>query len=340
MTGGPWSSRNPARHLEREMIVDIMEYLAQKAREKKSTIVFPEGQDPVIQKAAMELSKQDMAHPVLLNRGSAKGEEIRETVDISASPHLERYIDQYCEDRDMPRSAGKRIVSQPLCFAAMMVKNHDAHGMVAGIAHATDDVILASELMIGFQQGISTASSFFLMELPGFSGGEEGRIIFADPAVNPDPDPEQLADIAVTTAQSARDLLGWEPRVAMLSFSTKGSASHALVDKVIKATEIARGKAPEFLIDGEMQADTALLESVAQKKMNTESPVAGRANVLIFPDLNAANIGSKLVQRLSGATSYGPVLQGFARPVSDLSRGSTVADVVGASLMVAVRAGS
>ena len=329
--------------------MDLMEYLVQKARKSPATIVFPEGDNPVICEAAAKLAEQGLARPILLGNPEAIQKEAKsrpedrpplEVIDPSTSPELERYIDQYCRERDMPQSVGKRIVTQPLCFGAMMVKNKDAGGMVAGIAHPTEDVILASELIIGFQPGIGLASSFFVMEVPGFTGGEDGRIIFADPAVNPDPDPEQLADIAVSTAHSARDLLGWEPRVAMLSFSTRGSANHALVDKVVKATELARQKAPDLLIDGEMQADTALIESVALKKMNSESPVAGRANILIFPDLNSGNISSKLVQRLSGAASYGPVLQGFARPVSDLSRGATVEDVVGASLMVAARAGS
>jgi phosphate acetyltransferase len=328
--------------------MDLMDYLVQKAKKSPATIVFPEGEDPVIQEAAHKLEEQGLARPILLGHGEVvqKGTKARsdgriplKIIDPCTSPELERYIAQYCRERDMPRSVGKRIVTQPLCFAAMMVKNEDAGGMVAGIAHPTEDVILASELMIGFQAGIGLASSFFVMGVPGFTGGEEGRIIFADPAVNPDPDPEQLADIAISTAHSARDLLGWEPRVAMLSFSTRGSASHALVDKVVKATELARQKAPDLLIDGEMQADTALFESVALQKMNSESQVAGRANILIFPDLNSGNIGAKLVQRLAGAASYGPVLQGFARPVSDLSRGATAEDVVGASLMVAVRAG-
>ncbi len=326
----------------------LMEYLARKAKKSPSTIVFPEGENPIICEAAGKLAEQGLARPILLGDPETIQREAKsrpedhpplEIIDPSASSELERYIDQYCRERDMPQSVGKRIVTQPLCFGAMMVKSKDAGGMVAGIAHPTEDVILASELIIGFQPGIGLASSFFVMEVPGFTGGEDGRIIFADPAVNPDPDPEQLADIAVSTAHSARDLLGWEPRVAMLSFSTQGSASHAMVDKVVKALRLAQKKAPDLLIDGEMQADTALIESVALKKMNSEIKVAGRANVLIFPDLNSANIGAKLVQRLANATGYGPVLQGFSKPVSDLSRGATVEDVVGASLMVAARGG-
>lgn len=322
--------------------MDIMAYLARKAKQSPATIVFPEGEDPAIKAAAEKLAREGLCRPILLGKPEALQEERTspETIDPSASPLLEPYVDQYCRERDMPQSVGKRIVTQPLCFGAMMVKNRDAGGMVAGIIHPTEDVILASELMIGFQTGIGLASSFFVMEVPGFEGGEKGRIIFADPAVNPDPDPDQLADIAVTTAHSARDLLGWEPRVAMLSFSTKGSADHPMVDKVVKAFHLARKKAPDLQIDGEMQVDTALIQSVAHKKMTSQSPVAGRANILIFPDLNAANMGAKLVQRLAKATGYGPVLQGFSRPVSDLSRGATVDDVFGAGLMVAARAGS
>ncbi len=325
--------------------MDLMQQLAVKARETKRTIVFPEGNDPIIQEAAVQLACDGLVKPVLLSDDGdlrqrmtqVSGNLPIEIIDYAASPRMTTYIDHYCQEREMPSSVGKRILNSPLSFAAMMVKVRDGHGMVAGIAHPTEEVLMTSELLIGLQKNISVSSSFFLMEIPGFQGGECGRVIFADPAVNPDPSPEQLADIAVSTAQSAQDLLGWQPRVAMLSFSTHGSASHPLVDKVIKATSLARQKAPDILIDGEIQADAALVESVARKKVGAENPVAGQANILIFPDLNAANIGSKLVQRLAGAASYGPLLQGFAQPVSDLSRGATVADVVGAALMVAAR---
>lgn len=326
--------------------MEIMEMLAAKARQNTRTIVFPEGGDPAIQEAALKLSADDLARPILLGdinivqqslvASSGRSMEL-EVIDPNASPLLAEYVERYCEERDMPQSVGQRVMSQPLCFAAMMVKTGQAHGMVAGIAHPTEEVIMASELIIGLEPGISLVSSFFLMEAPGFQGGENGLLIFADPAVNPDPNPKQLADIALSTAQSARDLLGWEPRVAMLSFSTLGSAGHPLVDKVVEATALVREKDPALLIEGEIQADAALVQAVAQKKMKTESAVAGRANILVFPDLNAANISAKLVQRLAGAISYGPVLQGFALPVSDLSRGATVDDIIGAALMVAAR---
>ena len=222
----------------------------------------------------------------------------------------------------------------------MMVHLGEADGMVAGAINSTANVIRAASLVIGLQEGISTPSSFFLMEIPGFEGGEDGNLLFADCAVNIDPSPDELAEIAIATARSAKWLLDWEPRVALLSFSTKGSASHELVDKVIKATNIAKSKEPSLLIDGELQADAALIPSVAKRKVKGGSPVAGRANILIFPDLNAGNIAYKLVQRLAKANAYGPILQGFSRPVSDLSRGATVEDIVGVIGIISVIAGS
>jgi phosphate acetyltransferase len=220
----------------------------------------------------------------------------------------------------------------------MMVRMGDADAMVAGIATATEEVVMASELIIGMQEGISTPSSFFLMDIPGYIREEGSLLIFADAAINPDPTPEQLADIAVATARSARKLLGWEPRVAMLSFSTKGSATHPHVDKIVEAVHIVREREPGLCIDGELQADAAIVPEVAKRKIKEASSVAGRANILIFPDLDAGNIGYKLVQRLAKAAAYGPFLQGFTKPVSDLSRGATIDDIVGATTIVVVEA--
>lgn len=325
----------------------IMEFFAQKAKHSLKVIVYPEGSNPSILVAAGRLRDDGLVRPVLLgnpaevtncaNRLGINLGDIK-VVQPESAPQLEQYVSAYCQARDMPQSVGRRIITQPLYFAAMMVKMDQADCMVAGIDHPTEEVIMASELIIGLRQGINLVSSFFLMDVPGFDGGEDGLLIFADPAVNPDPTPEQLADIALVTAQSARELLGWEPRVAMLSFSTRGSASHPLVEKVVKATALVHVKEPELLVEGELQADAALVEAVARKKIGSENIVAGKANILIFPDLNAANISCKLVQRLAKANSYGPFLQGFNLPVNDLSRGATVEDIIGASIMLAAQA--
>jgi phosphate acetyltransferase len=210
--------------------------------------------------------------------------------------------------------------------------------MVAGLSHTTGEVIMASEMIIGLQEGISTVSSMGIASIPGYKGPEGNLLGFADCAVCPAPEPNELADIAISTADTVHSLMGWEPRVALLSFSTKGSASHELTDKVLKALEMARERRPDLLIDGELQLDSAIIPEVAAKKVPGDSPVAGRANILIFPDLNAGNIGVKLVQCFAKAVAYGPMLQGFAKPVSDLSRVAPVEEIVGAITMVVVRA--
>lgn len=323
-----------------------MDFFADKAKKSLKAIVFPEGENPTIIKAAAQLQKEKLAIPILLGNpgvitenGRNLNEDIQgiEIIEPASSPLLSEYAAAYNQERALPDSVCHRIVSQPLYFGVMMVKRGQAYGMVAGIAHPTEEVIIAGELIIGLQAATSVSSSFYLVDIPGYSGSQGSLLIFADPAVNPDPDPGQLADIAVTTARSARELLHWEPRVAMLSFSTKGSASHVSVDKVAQAVELARKKAPDLLIDGEMQADAALVESVAVKKMGPGSPAAGRANILIFPSLDAANISSKLVQQLAGAKLYGPILQGFQKPISDLSRSATIQDVVGTALLAAAK---
>ena len=264
-------------------------------------------------------------------------------VDPKDSPDSDRYAAQYYELRGGERvseSMASRIVKRNLYFGAMMLKAGDADGMVAGAASPTASVIRAGTLTVGLQEHVSKPSSLIILDIPAFRGGENGVCIFADVAVNPDPDPDQLAEIAVVSARTARALLEWEPRVAMLSFSTRGSAHHQMTARVLEATEIARERAPDLLIDGELQADAALVPDIGQKKVKDGSPVVGRANVLVFPDLNAANIAYKLVQHVAGATAYGPILQGFAKPISDLSRGASVNDILGSIIVVSVEAQS
>jgi phosphate acetyltransferase len=230
------------------------------------------------------------------------------------------------------------MLKDPLNFAAMMVRLGESDCMVAGLSHTTGEIIMASEMIIGLQKGISTVSSMGVASIPGYEGPEGNLLAIADCAVCPSPEPNELADIAITTADTVRNLMGWEPRVALLSFSTKGSASHELIDNILRALEMVHKRRPDLLIDGELQLDSAIMPEVAAKKVPGNSPVAGRANILIFPDLNAGNIGVKLIQCFANAVAYGPILQGFARPVSDLSRTAPIEEIVGAITMMVVRA--
>jgi phosphate acetyltransferase len=333
---------------EIEMGSDVMGQLQLKAKANPQRVVFPEANEEKILRAVRQVQDMGMAYPTLVGEPKAVAVLAGSVgisldgitvVDHTDAGKVEQFSSGYAKiSPDFPASAVKRMLKDPLNFAAMMVKLDEADCMVAGLSHTTGEVIMASEMIIGLQEGISTVSSTGILSIPGYEGPEGNLLGIADCAVCPAPDSKELADIAISTADTLHRLLGWEPRVALLSFSTKGSASHERVDLVLKALEIVRERRPELLIDGELQLDSAIVPKVAARKVKGGSPVAGKANILIFPDLNAGNIGVKLVQQFAKAVAYGPLLQGFAKPVSDLSRGAPVEEIVGATTMVAVRA--
>jgi phosphate acetyltransferase len=307
------------------------------AKSGDSTVVLPEGSDPRVITASRRLLDERIATPIVLGSleeiaAAAAQADVSpdgiQTLDPAASERLESYCASYAAARGMNPRVAKRLVVRPVVFGGMMVREGHADTMVAGVRTATANVIQAGALTVGYAPGITTASSFFLMLVPEFRGQPSCPLIFADCAVCVAPTAEQLADIALASAASAARLLDEEPRVAMLSFSTQGSAAHECVERVTRALEIVRERAPGAPIDGEFQADTALMSQVAAKKLKRPSRVAGGANVLIFPDLNSGNIGYKLTQYLAGARAIGPFLQGFAKPISDLSRGASVDDIL------------
>ncbi|MEG1286555.1 MAG: phosphate acetyltransferase [Clostridium sp.] len=329
--------------------MELMKKLWNAAKADKRRIVLPEGEEERTLSAAEKIHQLELAYPILVGDDEkihSKAKELGvnlegiEIVNPEKSERLGEYIKEFYElrkNKGMTMEKADRIVRDPLYFGTMMVKLDDADGMVSGAIHTTGDLLRPGLQIIKTTPGVSVVSSFFIMMVPGSKYGEEGMLLFSDCAVNPNPNYEQLAAIAIATADTAKRLCNIEPRVAMLSFSTMGSADHETVDKVRKATELAKELRPDLLIDGEMQLDAAIVEKVASQKA-PNSKVAGKANVLIFPDLQSGNIGYKLVQRFANAEAIGPMCQGFAKPINDLSRGCSDDDIVNVVVLTAVQA--
>jgi len=327
-----------------DIIADCMAAI----RSRGLKVILPESDDERVLRAARLLLDDDLAQPVLLGvpesieSRAAKLELSLDGLEIrnpDGDPDLEGLAAEIASGRErMTTSMALRLLRRPLYYGGALVASGQAAAMVAGAANPTKRVIEAGLMTVGLAEGVATPSSFFLMLLPATHDGAPRAYVFADCAVNADPDANMLADIAIASAASAEALLRQEARVAMLSFSTHGSANHPHVEKVRAAVDIVRERKPDLKIDGELQADAALVGSVAAKKVKGESAVAGRANVLVFPDLDAGNIAYKLVQYMADAQAIGPFLQGFAKPIADLSRGASVDDIVATAAVTLARA--
>lgn len=319
--------------------MDLLAGFKEKAKANKRRIVLPEGTEVRTLKGAAIAAAEGLAEPILLGseveiRALAAQEGVPldglTIVDIEGSENLPAFAELFYELRKhkgMTPEKAAQTVRNPLYFGNLMLMRGLADGLLAGADNTTGDVLRAALQTVKTKPGIKTVSGAFVMIVPNQSYGDDGVLIFGDCAVNPNPDSQQLADITISCAETKRSLIGGEANVAMLSFSTKGSAKHENVDKVTEALALVKEKQPDLAVDGELQLDAAIVPSVAAKKA-PGSTVAGHANVLVFPDLQAGNIGYKLVQRFAGATAIGPILQGMAKPVNDLSRGCSVQDVV------------
>lgn len=329
---------------------DLMMKIKNKAREDLKTIVLPEAMDERIIKAAGIIASEGFSRDIILlgdeenihKKSKEYGVSLKgvKIIDYIKSKKKTEYAEIYYQLRkhkNITFHDAMSVLEDPLYFGCFMVKEQDADVLVAGSINTTANLLRAALQIIGKKPKANIVSSSFIMIVPNCEYGEKGIFAFADAGVIPDPTPPQLADIAVSTAQTFELLVGCQPRIAMLSFSTKGSAQHWMVDKVIEATRIIKENNPGILIDGELQADSAIVPFVGKRKDPT-SPVAGNANVLIFPDLNSASIAYKLTERLAKAKAYGPLIQGLNKPISDLSRGCSVEDIVDISALTIVRA--
>lgn len=326
-----------------------MDTLRERAAARPMRVAFPEGDNETMMRAVAELTEAGLARCVLVGDGaelarlaaergiSLEGVEVVDVTDEEANAACaERYL-AHPDCKYKPKGVARRM-TRPLERALIMQVLGDVDIMFAGIANATGDIILAAQTIVGLAEGVDTISSCGIADVPGWSGGENGLIGFGDSAVCVNPTPEELASIAIASSETVAALTGWDVRCALLSHSTDGSMDNELVDKVRAARDIARERRPDLRIDGEFQFDAAVRPDVAAKKVHHESEVAGRANLLIWPDINVGNIGVKIIQNLTGADAYGPMLQGFKKIVCDCSRSAPVSEIVGNVVMSCVRA--
>ncbi len=325
--------------------MDFNKYIKDKVKKNLKTIVFPEYKDDRMYYAAYKLIQKKLVKQIMICGNTdiiaKKAKELNinlnniKVVSIEKNENFEKFASEFYElrkEKKITEEKARDAMKDELYFGAMMVRLGYADGMVAGASHSTADVVRSALQVVTLKEGVKTLSSYFVMCLTDSSYGEKGLLFFADCAVMPKPSPSQLSDIALSTAESMKKLIEGNPKIAFLSFSTKGSASHPDVERVVEAYNIFKQKRPDMVVDGELQVDTALIERVALKKAS-DSPIAGKANILIFPDLNSGNIAYKLTQYLGNAGAYGPILQGLKKPVNDLSRGCVVDDIVNVACM-------
>ena len=333
----------------KELSVNFIETIKERAKKDIKTIVLPETEDVRVLQATEKILREGFAKVVLIGNPEEVSDFAAENgitiegatiVEPSTSEKYKEYVQTFYELRKakgMTMEQAKEMLLNKVYFGMMMVKCGDADGLVSGAAHSTADTLRPALQILKTAEGTRLVSAFFLMVVPDCEYGEKGTFIFSDAGLNANPNSEELSEIAISSAKSFEQLVQKEPKVAMLSYSTYGSASSELVDKVVEATKLVKEKAPELQVDGELQLDAAIVKEIGEKKA-PGSTVAGQANTLIFPDLNAGNIGYKLTQRLAKAEAYGPLCQGIAKPVNDLSRGCSSDDIVGVVAITAVQA--
>ena len=329
--------------------MSFIESIKQRAKQNIKTIILPEAEDKRVLEAASKVIAQGFAKVILIGNKEQVEKDSKENnidlsgveiIDIKSSTKKQEYAQKLFELRQakgMTEEEASKLIEEPIYFGMMMLKNGEADGLVSGAAHSTSNTLRPALQILKTAPNTKLVSAFFVMCVPNCEYGEHGTFIYGDSGLNQNPNADELSEIAISSAKSFKSLVEAEPKVAMLSYSTYGSAKSELTEKVIEATKLVKEKAPDLLVDGELQVDAAIIPEVSKSKA-PGSPIEGNANVLIFPDLNAGNIGYKLTQRLAKAEAYGPLCQGIAKPVNDLSRGCSADDIVGVVAITAVQA--